>query len=470
MKRILRAFIAGTGEENEAKQDFFHLYGNLPKWPEPHNTLRKFIERTYMKYGVPTLLTIKNDVKASNREDLKELVGEIEGLLRPTEAELAQAVIETSQDILVENWKEVVSDQSEILLSGKKVGGKDKRGLKDAIRHILSGAMSILSQLSPEQRTSTLQEDMEEMRRWYIKVRDNPQQAYGMPWGIKQLDDATNGIFPGELGVIAAYAGEGKTTTLMNVLYNQIIVYGFNGFLWSGEMSKNQIWRMLSCIHAVKMDWGEDVPVVEYDAVKKGRLDKKAEDFLLNVLLPDIRDNPKYGKLYIEPSDIDYPTLDTLRTKAEVINQLDPLDMIYIDYDGLLYPSEREKYGTHLSEFNAIIKNMKQAAKTFDQGRKIGILTCHQTNRKGKEEADKKEGVYTMQALSDCNEVERSSDHIFTSWQSPAASLRNEARITHLKGRDSPIIPPFYVYVDKGKRFVGNMQTEDGTGTSIVDV
>lgn len=469
IKILIRGMVAlVVEEESAAKERFYELHGTMPLWPLELQALRDIISTQFTDFGVPTDKTLIQAAGEIDREDVKLVVQELTTIDVPSKAEFSQQVRSATLGLLTADWKRVLGDTTQILTTGKQVDKQKQQGLVDSVRHTMNGAIEILGNLTPEQRVSTLRQDIDIFRQEYLDRRDNPQRAFGMTWGIPQLDQVTKGIFPGELAVIAGFAGEGKTTMLMNMLHHQLVICGFNIYLWSGEMRKEQIWRMLACIHSRRLDWGEKGFELDYDKLKSAQLTPEEEDFFLNTLLTDLKSNKRYGNLYIEPSDRENPTLKTLWTRAEVINSMDPLDMVYFDYNRLIKPARGERSGDFRADLNQIILNMKEMAKSFDRGRMIGVATAHQTNRQGKQRADEAkngvEGVYDMMALADANEVEKSADHVIATWQNESARQRREARITHLKNRDGRAVPPFDIYADAEGRFVGPLQTDDDEG------
>ena len=78
-------------------------------------------------------------------------------------------------------------------------------------------------------------------------IASNGGIARGVPTGYRDLDELTNGLQPGQMIVVAARPGIGKSTVAMDVLRSCSIKHGLPGIIFSLEMSKSEIvMRMLS--------------------------------------------------------------------------------------------------------------------------------------------------------------------------------------------------------------------------------
>lgn len=82
----------------------------------------------------------------------------------------------------------------------------------------------------------------------YTDRKNNPQKYMGLPYGIKKIDELTAGVQKGELSIIFARPGVGKSTLLHNVAYTNAKL-GKTTLYVSIEMPKEQIGRRLDSRH-----------------------------------------------------------------------------------------------------------------------------------------------------------------------------------------------------------------------------
>lgn len=70
--------------------------------------------------------------------------------------------------------------------------------------------------------------------------RDNPDEFTRIPTGFKRLDRVIDGLELGELGLVLATTGKGKSITLLNMFYNCVKV-GYPAVYFTLEMPERQI-------------------------------------------------------------------------------------------------------------------------------------------------------------------------------------------------------------------------------------
>jgi len=76
----------------------------------------------------------------------------------------------------------------------------------------------------------------------------HPEKYRGIPFGVKELDKLTGGMFPGEFIIFFGRPGSGKSTTVHTIAYN-VAKLGLNAMIVTIEMSKEQESRRLDSRH-----------------------------------------------------------------------------------------------------------------------------------------------------------------------------------------------------------------------------
>jgi len=180
-----------------------------------------------------------------------------------------------------------------------------------------------------------------------------------MPTGIQHVDHVMRGgLGRGELGVILAPPGRGKTTFLINLGYGAALA-GRNVVHYSLEMRKKKI--------AIRYDDRLSGSALKYkhtDPEKYQRLlDKRAEKLLR-------------GHLYIQS----YPTrsmgVSTIRSHLSILASQGFLpDVMLVDYGDIMKPERRKGEMRH--EQAGIYEDLRTLAGEFN----IAVWTASQTSR-----------------------------------------------------------------------------------------
>jgi len=198
-------------------------------------------------------------------------------------------------------------------------------------------------------------------------IASNGGLARGVPTGFVELDDVTNGLHPGQMVVIAARPGMGKSTLGLDFLRSCSIKYRMSSVIFSLEMSKSEIvMRLLSAEAKIKLA-----------DMRSGRMSD--DDWTrLARRMSEISEAP----LYIDDS----PNLMMMeiRAKARRLKQKADLSLIVIDYLQLMTSGKRvESRQQEVSEFS---RQLKLLAKELE----VPVVAMSQLNRGPEQRTDKK--------------------------------------------------------------------------------
>ena len=354
----------------------------------------------------------------------------------------------------------ILSDASEISHSGKKVrvfeNGRPRvmevKGVRAATSFLIDQAFELLDSTSGSTST-TLCRDVADLREEYLSREADETDSIGILTGFETIDIRYRGFQPGDVALVAGFAGNGKSTMCMNFAH-QAMVLGYNVLYLSLEMQADACKRALACIHSGDEKF-QGHPAVLYNDLRTGSLNDKDRDFFLNTVLPDLG-TPGYGDIRIEcPSST--MSLSDVMAHAETVNRTFPIDLLVIDYIGLI---KSGKFSDYKDSLNQLIRDVKQWAMSFDGGRGVPILTPFQCNRHGYEEARKNQGVYEISALSHANEAERTADFVIAIYAPEDERALEEAVVTCLKFRDAETFSPMKVYAGFPHKIFGEMHPE----------
>jgi hypothetical protein len=255
----------------------------------------------------------------------------------------------------------------------------------------------------------------ENVQKVYSEMKTNSRT---IRTGFDIIDAHTLGILPTNLVLVAAYAGEGKSFALLNMGHHALTKQHCNVAIATGEMSVEEYWCRLLALHSYHLD---PQRILRTQRIARGILDDEEERQLFQVVIPDLANNPVYGKLFIWQF-MQNETIDTLVRR--MVSLPEQIDVLIIDYMSLL--SSSQKRVQRNEEVNDIIREAKNAAIGAYNGRGVVIFSGFQTKRSAWEEAQK-EHKYTKTAFAESAEAERSADLAF--WL-----LEEDAMSDQLKG------------------------------------
>ena len=247
-------------------------------------------------------------------------------------------------------------------------------------------------------------------RRFEIKAR-NP-----MSTGWKIIDDlCKGGLGQGELGVVIAPTGAGKSMALVH-LGSQAIKAGKKVIHYTLELSDTVVAsRYDSCITGINL---------------QELFNKKEEIF------QEVKDLE--GQLVVK----EYPTksagVTTLYNHLEKLKQYNTSpDMIIVDYADLLRSSNKSEEKRH--QLESIYEELRGMAQEF----KCSVWTASQTNRSGLSAE-----VITMEAISEAFNKCFVADFIFSLSRSIEHRASNGGRMFIAKNRNGPDGLVYPIYMD----------------------
>jgi replicative DNA helicase len=188
-------------------------------------------------------------------------------------------------------------------------------------------------------------------------IQSNPAEL-GTPTGYTDLDDVTNGLHPGQLMVVAARPGMGKSVVGLDIARHVALCHRGSAMVFSLEMGKTEIMlRLLSAEAQVRTG---DMRGGRMTADDWQRVRRCTESLTQAELLLD--DSPNL-------------TMTEIRAKARRRAQAHGLDLIVVDYLQLMASSSRaESRQQEVSEFS---RSLKLLAKELN----VPVVALSQLNR-----------------------------------------------------------------------------------------
>ncbi|APE99618.1 DnaB-like helicase C-terminal domain-containing protein [Pseudomonas putida] len=220
--------------------------------------------------------------------------------------------------------------------------------------------------------------------------RFNGQGINGLSTGLADLDELLQGLRGSHVIIIAGRPGTGKTTLGLGIAEHLTIRNGKSALVFSLEMSGKELSkRSLASASAVTLgniDTGK--------AMGDGEQIQKITAAVGRMRDADLRICQKGGL-----------PLSRIRNIARFQHKAKPLDLIVIDYIGLIAPEAGSRQQNRNLELGAISRGIKGMAKELN----VPVIVLAQLNRSIETRTTKKP---QMSDLRDSGEIEQDADII----------------------------------------------------------
>lgn len=342
---------------------------------------------------------------------------------------------------------EAITTAYEILETGAEVDRQALKGHTDARAFLYSKLSSIdkldATEAAPE---GDMRKEADDVRKEYAD-RKSGKQSMGIRTGISTMDLATGGFANGELVMLCAYTGQGKSMLSTQTTWSCAVEQGKNVFFATSETVRSQVRRRLIARHSRLPQFG--LPQgLDSKAIKDGTLTPAEED-VFNAVLDDLDKNPTYGQIYIAqiPRGATLSFIDA-RLQRQASNM--EVHLVVVDYLALIRPDIKRQ--SQREEFNDILKDAKTLATSFDHGRGVPLLSPWAMSQSAFKRA-RETGLYELASLAETSEAEKSADQIITMLRHE--DTRNEVKMQFLKLRDADQPAPLTLEADFRSTYVG---------------
>lgn len=367
------------------------------------------------------------------------------------------------EDLLKSVTSTMLLETSTILATGiKDRKGQLIIGAEAALEHLQNTIRDLHSSLKRGAVEGSFRRDAHLVRKQYEYLKAHPEETVGVLTGIDHIDSVHRGVRNGHLCLVAGFTSHLKTTFCLNWLYKSAVLFGRNSAIASLEMPVEDLRTSLYVLHSgARVFADQGFGPLDYSRVTNGALSPEEEKFF-EIVISDFEDNPEYGEiLYKEPEAS--ITIHEIQRWAENKHRTVPLDLLMIDYVGLVDPGKGVSSLDSTASLNKVLRQSKMMALTFANGRGIPVVSPFQTNREGLKDAEKNGGRYKITALAGSNEAERSSDLIYFTYTDDVLSNSRELLVGNLKARKCPIIrEPFKVFANPETMAIENLESAPG--------
>jgi replicative DNA helicase len=224
-----------------------------------------------------------------------------------------------------------------------------------------------LSHYGKKEGFSPLKDIVKDTIKYLENIYQKGDLITGIPTGFYELDRMTAGLQKGDLIIIAARPGMGKTALALDIVRNATKQANIGAAVFSLEMSKQQLCARMLCAEAK----------VNFQKFRTGQLEPQEWQKIAQAA-STLSQLP----IYIDET----PGINILEVKAKAKKLLKetPLGLIVIDYLQLMKGLERKE--RREQEISEISSGLKALAKELN----VPVVALSQLNRKVEERPDKR--------------------------------------------------------------------------------
>lgn len=256
---------------------------------------------------------------------------------------------------------------------------------------LLSETMNSIDEI----QESLISKDIQDLKSILKEIREdqNKEAIFGYTTGIKELDEATNGIKAPEFTIIGAGTGEGKSVFGLQ-LATAMAEQGHSGIFFTFEMDKKEVTKRL-----VSRKTGYSTTEIDQKEYwcNESQTKKPTSTALIYEKTLELENLP----IHFHDSGVDsYLDIGSI-IKAELKRK--KIKWVIIDYLQLIPPGTSSKSQTRDQE----ISKMTKYLKSLTQKLKIPIIALAQVNR------GKNRKKYSLNDLRESGSIEQDANNVF---------------------------------------------------------
>ena len=309
----------------------------------------------------------------------------------------------------------------------------------------------------------------------------NKVKKIGLSSCVNYVDDIIGGFDKGTLNTIMAYTSQGKSMWATNVAYKNTYESDYNVCMISLEVTKAEVQYNILTRHS-NLSKFDKYPFISKDKIKFGKLSEDEEEYLMDIIIKDYEDN-KQGLFFIlDEDDFANFSFSEIRKKLYQVDDIckektgHGLDALIVDHIGLMKFNDNSN-STGKSEYSIIndyvsfFRRLTLSFRKYDDGEYSQLITIllAQANRKGFDDATKKKGNYSLTAIAEANEIERSSYRIMSIWTNDELKFAKECMVCILKNRGGQTVQDAFNVTFDGERYIFGDLDSSGESSTLMD-
>lgn len=260
----------------------------------------------------------------------------------------------------------------------------------------------------------------------------------GVPTGIADLDQLTNGLHPGQMIVVAARPAVGKSVLGMDFLRSAALRHGIPSIMFNLEMNRNELTRrLLSAEARIPLHHIQTGMLSDDDWTKLART------------MAEVSEAP----LFIDDSP--NMLMGQIEAKCERMKDQHGLGFVVIDYLQLMKGPNPNRSESRQNDVSEISRSIKLLAKKFE----VPVVAISQLNRGPEQRQD---GRPQLSDLRESGSIEQDADMVILlhrpDYKEREHPRAGEADIIVAKHRNGPTTTLTVAFQGHYSRFVDMYQ------------
>lgn len=404
--------------EKDALTDVIGILKPECFYKEAHQKIYGVIYELFHNNEPVDILTVTQALRKKNE---LEIVGGPYAITQLTNRIASAANIEFHARIIQEKYiqRELIRTSTEVVSLAYEDTTDVLELLDQAERNLFSIAEGNIRG-GTEDISSLITHSLEEIK----KAGDKPSGVTGVESGFTELDRLTAGWQKGDLIIVAARPGMGKTAFVLSLARNAAVRFKRPVAFFSLEMSSLQLVNRLISAETE----------LNHDKIRKGQLQNHEWQQLYSKITP-LTQSP----VYID--DVPALSIFELRAKCRRLVAEHGIQLIIVDYLQLMTSGSEKRNSTREQEISSISHSLKSIAKEL----KVPVIAISQLSR----DVEKRQATNKRPLLSDLREsgaIEQDADLVLFIYreeyyfqEDADPESRNAAEIIVAKNRNGTI-------------------------------
>ena len=286
---------------------------------------------------------------------------------------------------------------------------KLKNAIIESVDHLKTGEYDKIKGLVDKAMKAGMERNLGHNYHKDVATRMSEMCRNTIPTGWDVIDSLMDGgLGPGELGIVVAPAGIGKSWLLCS-LGAKAMKRGKNIAHFTLELNENYVGLRYDCCFTH----------IDFQEIKHRQ--GEVEDVIKKI----------DGKLFVKYFPLKTVSAQSLKFHIERIQALEnvKINEMIVDYADILRPQEKEKNSNSYSEAGNIYEELRQVAGELQ----IPVWTASQTNRSGGQE-----DVVQAHNIADSYRKIMTADFVFSVTRNMQDKANNTARCHVIKNRFGP--------------------------------
>lgn len=278
----------------------------------------------------------------------------------------------------------------------------------------------------------------------YRKARDEDKSRRPL-FGIPQLDAVTGGLGKGELVMVAAPSGFGKTQLCVSTAYHGAVEQGLHVYFATSETVRTTVRARLLARHSRNPEFEDmrnDLGAAEgldSKAIDRGLLPREHERLLGAVVKSymSLSKRSEGGSLWVAQMPFGQ-TMQGLTAQVEARARAAKPDLVIVDYLALM--SSAKRHASKREELSAIIIDAAHMVVDFDRGEGIPMMSPWQLNRESQKDMVRT-GELDQNGLAETAEAVNSADLVLAlSPDGERTERKQPLKLNVLKNREGTVL------------------------------